>query len=69
MPQTVIVREGLSASDIHSKIGLLIHNLVHIEDKTGQFLLKLPDGRIIDTKGWNDWEWSAYFPVQPGGRY
>ena len=58
MPQTAIVQEGLSASDLNSKIALLIHNLVHIEDETGQFLLKLPDGRIIDTKGWNDWEWS-----------
>lgn len=34
----------------------LIHCLVNIEDETGEFLMTLPDGRIIDTKGWNDWE-------------
>lgn len=43
---------------IIEKINLLIDNLVSIEDKTGKFLLKLKDGRIIDTKGWNGWEWT-----------
>lgn len=43
---------------IIEKINLLIHNLVNIEDKTGKFLLKLKDGRVIDTKGWNGWEWT-----------
>ena len=37
----------------------LITCLVNINDETGEFLLTLPDGRIIDTKGWNDWEVSA----------
>ena len=37
-------------------INNLITCLVNIKDETGEFLLTLPDGRIIDTKGWNDWE-------------
>ncbi|KAF7331960.1 Glycoside hydrolase family 105 protein [Mycena kentingensis (nom. inval.)] len=41
----------------------LIHCLVNIVDETGEFLLTLDDGRIIDTKGWNNpkyssWEWT-----------
>ena len=43
---------------IHDQIAKLIDNLVNIQDSTGEFLLKLDDGRIIDTKGWNDWEWT-----------
>lgn len=43
---------------IRSNIDLLIDNLVNITDETGEFLLKLDDGRVIDTKGWNDWEWT-----------
>ena len=39
-----------------SKVDLLIDNPVKIKDETGQFPLSLPDGHIIDTKGWNDWE-------------
>jgi unsaturated rhamnogalacturonyl hydrolase len=49
---------GLKKEDITSKIALLTHNLVHINDTTGEFLLKLSDGRIIDTKGWDGWEWT-----------
>jgi unsaturated rhamnogalacturonyl hydrolase len=58
MPIDSLIVEGLKASDIHKTIELLIHNLVNIKDESGKFLLRLPDGRIIDTKGWNDWEWS-----------
>ncbi|MGC6498966.1 MAG: glycoside hydrolase family 88/105 protein [Henriciella sp.] len=47
-----------SERQIRDTIDLLIHNLVHIEDESGEFLLKLDDGRVIDTKGWNDWEWT-----------
>ncbi|KAF7355161.1 Glycoside hydrolase family 105 protein [Mycena sanguinolenta] len=36
----------------------LINCLVNIKDETGEFLLTLEDGRVIDTKGWNDWEWT-----------
>jgi unsaturated rhamnogalacturonyl hydrolase len=57
MPTPLVV-EGLTAKQIHEKIDSLIHNLINIADDTGHFLLKLPDGRIIDTKGWNDWEWT-----------
>ncbi|KAJ7781403.1 glycoside hydrolase family 105 protein [Mycena metata] len=36
----------------------LINCLVNIKDETGEFLLALEDGRVIDTKGWHDWEWT-----------
>lgn len=55
---TALTVEGLTAQAVRVKIDLLIHNLVNIKDETGHFLLKLADGRIIDTKGWNDWEWT-----------
>ena len=58
MPQDAQVIHHLKAADIHESVRLLTHNLVNIKDETGHFLLKLPDGRIIDTKGWNDWEWT-----------
>jgi len=41
---------------IQGHISKLIQCLVDIEDTTGEFLLTLPDGRVVDTKGWNDWE-------------
>ena len=34
----------------------IIDCLVNIKDDTGEFLMPLEDGRVIDTKGWNDWE-------------
>jgi unsaturated rhamnogalacturonyl hydrolase len=49
---------GIKSSDIHTKIKFLIDALVNIKDKTGEFLMTLEDGRVIDTKGWNDWEWT-----------
>jgi unsaturated rhamnogalacturonyl hydrolase len=48
----------IESSAVHEKIKLLIDQLVNIKDTTGEFLLRLPDGRVIDTKGWNDWEWT-----------
>ncbi|TBU42594.1 glycoside hydrolase family 105 protein [Dichomitus squalens] len=39
-------------------INNLITCLVNIRDETGEFLMPLADGRIIDTKGWEDWEWT-----------
>ena len=45
----------LSASQLVAK---LIHKLLHNEDSDGKFLLPLDDGRVIDTKGWNGWEWT-----------
>lgn len=46
------------AQQIHKSITLLINNLINIKDKTGKFLLHLPDGRTIDTKSWQGWEWT-----------
>ncbi|KAI5117295.1 hypothetical protein M0805_006817 [Coniferiporia weirii] len=40
------------------QIKKLIDCLVNIKDETGEFLMTLEDGRVIDTKGWNDWEWT-----------
>ena len=57
MPSPLTIA-GQTSVGTQEKIRLLINNLVNIEDKTGLFLLKLPDGRVIDTKGWNDWEWT-----------
>ena len=55
MPQAF---HGIEAADIDRTINLLIRNLVEIKDTSGEFLLRLEDGRVIDTKGWNDWEWT-----------
>ncbi|MBJ7223647.1 MULTISPECIES: beta-galactosidase BglB [unclassified Brenneria] len=52
-PEHFISREALKAL-----ICRITDNLVHIEDKTGEFLLRLDDGRVIDTKGWAGWEWT-----------
>ncbi|KAF2007534.1 glycoside hydrolase family 105 protein [Amniculicola lignicola CBS 123094] len=49
---------GLKSDDIHTAIQSLTHNLINIHDTTGEFLLKLDDGRVIDTKGWDGWEWT-----------
>lgn len=55
MPNRV---HGIDAADVDRNIKLLISNLVDIKDTSGEFLLRLDDGRVIDTKGWNDWEWT-----------
>jgi unsaturated rhamnogalacturonyl hydrolase len=47
-----------SASNINATINSLIQNLINIKDETGRFLLHLSDGRVIDTKSWNGWEWT-----------
>lgn len=52
------VLQDKPASEIHKLIKSLIHNLVGIEDTTGKFLLHLDNGTIVDTKAWNDWEWT-----------
>ena len=36
----------------------LTDNPVAITDESGEFLLRLDDGRVIDTKGWAGWEWT-----------
>jgi hypothetical protein len=58
MPQESLTLFGVRSLEVDTKIVKLIESLIHIKDKTGEFLLRLPDGRVIDTKGWNDWEWS-----------
>lgn len=55
MPKQV---DGIAVDEIHSQVQLLINELVNIHDETGEFLLRLEDGTVIDTKGWNDWEWT-----------
>lgn len=45
-------------AQLHQLVQCVIDNLVNIKDVDGRFLLKLDDGRVIDTKGWNDWEWT-----------
>lgn len=45
-------------AEIEALIRRLAENLVAIEDTTGEFLLRLEDGRVIDTKGWAGWEWT-----------
>lgn len=46
------------ATRIHATVNRLITNLINIQDTTGEFLLHLPDSRIIDTKSWHGWEWT-----------
>ncbi|MDX5628860.1 MULTISPECIES: glycoside hydrolase family 88 protein [unclassified Brenneria] len=48
----------ISREDLKALIRRITDNLVNIEDKTGEFLLRLDDGRVIDTKGWAGWEWT-----------
>lgn len=55
MPRQV---DSIDSADVERAIRKLIANLVNIQDSSGEFLLRLDDGRVIDTKGWNDWEWT-----------
>ena len=55
-PERFIARDELK-----SLIQKVTHSLVNIHDKTGEFLLRLDDGRVIDTKGWAGWEWQRSF--------
>ncbi len=50
--------DSIDKADVERRIRKLIANLVDLKDSSGEFLLKLDDGRVIDTKGWNDWEWT-----------
>ncbi len=49
---------GADRADWQDTIRRVIHNLVNIKDVDGSFLLKLEDGRVIDTKSWHGWEWT-----------
>lgn len=55
MPPTV---HAIPYSQVKDATRRLIDNMVNIKDESGKFLLRLEDGRVIDTKGWNDWEWT-----------
>jgi len=49
----------IARDDVHALIHKLTDNLIHIEDRSGEFALHLDDGRIIDAKGWAaGWEWT-----------
>lgn len=48
----------IARDELKSLIQKVTYNLVNIQDKTGEFLLRLDDGRVIDTKGWAGWEWT-----------
>ena len=48
----------VSRGAIQELVQRLTTNLVNITDETGEFLLRLDDGRVIDTKGWAGWEWT-----------
>ena len=43
---------------MNNAVQLLINQMVNIKDEKGEFLLRLEDGRVIDTKGWGGWEWT-----------
>jgi unsaturated rhamnogalacturonyl hydrolase len=53
-----LVAYGIAAHDVHQTIEALIRQMVNMRDEKGTLLLKLEDGRVIDTKGWNGWEWT-----------
>ncbi|CAI0700629.1 glycoside hydrolase family 88 protein [Serratia ficaria] len=48
----------ISREQLQRRIADLVDNLVNITDDSGEFLLRLDDGRVIDTKGWAGWEWT-----------
>lgn len=50
----------IESQEVHRQVKKLINNLINIKDETGEFLLRLDDGKIVDAKGWNgtDWEWT-----------
>lgn len=47
-----------SRQQLDDTIQLLINQLITLKDETAQYLVHLSDGRIIDTKGWNGWDWT-----------
>lgn len=57
MPSPLVI-QGFQAKEIRDKIALISKNLVNIKDDSGHYLLKLPDGRLLDTRDWNDWDWT-----------
>ncbi|MGS2776983.1 beta-galactosidase BglB [Robertmurraya sp. GLU-23] len=45
--------------EIEQKIELLIDNLINLNDPDGKYAIPLADGRKIDNKSFNYWEWTA----------
>lgn len=49
----------ISQTEVNDLVAKLINNLVNIRDETGKFLMTIPSGRVVDTKGWiTGWEWT-----------
>lgn len=48
---------GLERSEIETIIDRLICKLTKISDDSGDFLLTMDDGRKVDDKSWNVWNW------------
>ncbi len=48
----------IARDEVRELIDRLTNNLINIKDETGEFLLRLEDGRVIDTKGWAGWDWT-----------
>lgn len=49
----------ISQTEVNDLVTKLINNLVNIRDETGKFLMTIPSGRVVDTKGWiTGWEWT-----------
>ena len=47
-----------SRDEVEELIHRLTGNLVRIKDETGDCVLRMDDGRVIETKGWEGWEWT-----------
>lgn len=54
----MVSKAQISRAQILELTDRLADNLVNIKDESGEFLIHLDDGRVIDAKGWNDWEWT-----------
>lgn len=48
----------IKRDEVTDLVTRLTQNLVAIKDETGEFLLPLGDGRVIDAKAWSGWEWT-----------
>lgn len=49
----------MNKQEIEQKIELLIENLVNLNDPEGKYAIPLADGRKIDNKSFNYWEWTS----------
>lgn len=49
----------MNRKEIETKIELLIDNLVNLSDPEGKYAVTLSDGRKIDNKSFNYWEWTS----------